>query len=571
MPQDRYFEANGPLRKIGSGEIGGQAAGRVFFQDMLAAEYDPTEFPDVEVRVPAFVVVATGVFDAFMEQGDLGAFAASAPSDNEIAERFQEAELPVGVVAELRSLLDEADFPLAVRSSSLLEDAIFRPFAGVYETKMIPNNQASAGDRLDKLLSAVELVYASTFFRAARSYLQASGKQLHDEKMAVVVQEVVGTPRGDDRFYPCLSGVGRSYDFYSGQGAKPEDGVVNLALGLGKTIVDGGVCWSYSPGRPQAPPPYGSVGELMKGSQLKFWCLNLGPLSAARPTEESEHLIQADLGLAESDGALSQVASTYDAARDRLVPGVGVQGPRVLNFAPLLVSRTVALNDVVRRLLSICEAAAGAEVEIEFAVSLAQERNAPARLGFLQLRPMVVCHQTVEVTADEFTSHDVVVASERVMGNGTVDGICDIVFVKPDTFESRHTRAIAQELDQLNRKLASNRRPYLLVGFGRWGSSDPWLGIPVDWGQISAAKVIVEATRPDMNVEPSQGSHFFHNISSFQVSYLCVHHNHRPGIDWDWLTEREPASETTFLRHVELSRPLVVKVDGRSGRAVVRR
>jgi hypothetical protein len=566
-PSLRELFDRGELR-IGGGEIGGKAAGLVFFNAMLAAEFDASRFPGIETGVPAFAIVGTDCFDELVAGSRLDAAALAGGSDEEIAVAFQAAALPEAVVSGVRDLLAVTDRPLAVRSSSLMEDAIFSPFAGVYETKMLPNNQADPAVRLHKVLSAIKLVHASTFFRAARDYIRATGKAVGDEKMAVVLQEVVGARHGN-RFYPLLSGVARSYNFYPTGGAKPEEGVTSLALGLGKTIVDGGVSWTFSPARPQAPPPYGTIGELLDRGQLEYWCVNMAPPAAEDPLAEAEHLVRVGLDAAEQDGLLRLVASTYDAQSDRLVPGTSRVGPRVVNFAPILTRRELPLNAVVRELLVICEAAAGAPVEIEFALAPAGDGTPLPRLGFLQVRPMFVSHDLVEIAEEELSRPELVLASRRAMGNGRVEGLCDVVFVKPEAFEARHTRAIAAEVETVNRALADRRRPYLLIGFGRWGSSDPWLGIPVDWGQIAGAKVIVEATLPAMDVEPSQGAHFFHNILGNGVAYFCVHHAAVPGIDWEWLKAQPVVTETSFLRHVELAAPLEVRVDGRSGRGAV--
>jgi len=552
----------GELR-IGGGELGGKASGLVFFNAMLAAEFDPAKYPEIETVVPGFAVAGTELFDQFVARTGLDEATLAGWSDHEIALAFQRVEPPAALVAGLRELLEISDRPLAVRSSSLMEDAIFRPFAGVYETKMVPNNQPDAAERLRRLVQAVELIYASTFFRAARSYIRATGKTLRDEKMAVVVQEVVGARHGD-RFYPLLSGVARSVNFYPTGSAKPQEGVVNLALGLGKTIVDGGLSWTFSPARPKAPPPFTSIGQLLETTQRDFWCINLAPPAAEDPTAEAEHLVRAGLGAAEEDGNLTLVASTYDPRSDRLAPGTGRDGPRVLNFAPLLAERGLPLNAVVRELLRICEAAAGAPVELEFA--LKRDGRGRPSLGFLQVRPMFVSHDLVEIADEEVARPDLLLVSTRAMGNGRVQGLRDVVFVKPDTFEARHTRVIAGEIDALNRRLVEQGRAYVLVGFGRWGSSDSWLGIPVDWGQVSGAKVIVEATLPTMNVEPSQGAHFFHNILGNGVAYLSVHHAAVPGVDWEWLKAQPVVEETQFLRHAQLPAPLEIRVDGRSGR-----
>ena len=565
----RQLFERGELR-IGEGEIGGKANGLVFFRAMLEAEFDPSRFPEIDAGVPPFAVIATGVFDAFLEANGLWDLALSGRPDEEIARGFQEASLSRGVEDELAALLEVASAPLAIRSSSRLEDAVFRPFAGVYETKMIPNDGPDAAERLGEVVAAVKLVYASTFFKAARGYLRAADAGPRDEKMAVVVQEIVGS-RAGDRFYPLLSGVGRSVNFYPTGGAKPADGVVSLALGLGKTIVDGGRCWSFSPLRPQAPPPYGTLGDLLNASQTSFWAVTMGAPRGTDPIAETEYMTRLELSAAEEDGVLRYVASTWDPRSDRLVPGTGPAGPRVVDFAPILVHRLLPLNGLVRELLAICERAAGAPVEIEFAMTAPggagrPEGDARPRLGFLQVRPMFVSHEAVSIENDEMASPRLLVGSAQVMGNGRVAGIRDIVFVRPEVFEARHTSTIAREVEALNRDLLEAGRPYLLIGFGRWGSSDPWLGIPVDWSQISGAKVIVEATLPAMDVELSQGAHFFHNITGNGVPYLSIHHTASPGINWDWLSRQPFSRETPFLRHATLAAPLDIRVDGRSGR-----
>jgi hypothetical protein len=288
------------------------------------------------------------------------------------------------------------------------------------------------------------------------------------------------------------------------------------------------------------------------------------------PIAETEYMVEGDLSDAEYDGTLRYVASTYDPASDRLVPGMGRDGQRVLDFAPLLDLREIPLNDALTHILSLCEEALGTEVEIELAVNLPGRQQQETRIGFLQVRPMVSPEEEVDISSEELTGLGVFIASERAMGNGIIDTIRDIVYTKPEVFESRHTRAIALEIEQLNRQLIIESRPYLLIGFGRWGSSDPWLGIPVAWSQVSGAKSIVEATLPNMNVEPSQGSHFFHNLSSFQISYFTVRHSGSLGIDWEWLATLDAIAETEWVRHVRLEEPLLVQVDGRSGRGVIR-
>lgn len=558
------FAAGETVTQIGEGSLGGKALGLILARQIIGG-LELGDSPQIELDIPTMTVIGTSIFDAFLERNKLADIAASDLPDERIAHAFQKGELPVEVLGDLRALMDEAHTPLAVRSSSLLEDALYQPFAGVYKTKMLPNNQANADERFRKLLEAIKLVYASTFFAAARSYVSATGRTIQDEKMAVIVQVIVGRRRGD-LFYPEISGVARSYNFYPSGRARQEDGVVNLALGLGKTVVDGGLSWTYSPALPKAPPPYGSPRELLRNTQVKFWAVNMGRPPEYDPIAETEYLVEAPLGDAEAGDALCYVASTYDPSSDQLYPGTGSKGPRVVDFSPVLILGLLPLNEMLRKLLTKSEEVLGGAVEIEFAMKLDDGPTPRGRLGFLQVRPMVVPNETVAIADEELNHDSLIAASRRAMGNGIEDELVDFVYVKPETFNAKSTRAIGGEIAQLNRALVAEKSPYILIGFGRWGSSDPWLGIPVQWAQIAGARVIVEATLPQMNVEASQGAHFFHNLSSFRVSYLTVNHQDRPGIDWDWLDAQETVVETDHVRHVRASRPVLVKVDGRSGR-----
>jgi hypothetical protein len=570
--QRQFFDPEKRLTTIGAGGIGGKAHGLAFISEVLREKFRAADFPTIEVAIPTLTVIRTAAFDAFLARNDLFGIANSDEPDDRIAHAFQKADLPVELLGDLRALVQQVRQPLAVRSSSLLEDALREPFAGIYETKMTPNNQPDPDARFCKLTEAIKFVYASTFFKTAKDYRRATGHGAGDEKMAVIIQEVVGQRHGE-RFYPEVSGVARSYNFYSLRPAKPEEGVVSLALGLGKTIVDGGVCWTYSPAQPRATPPFGSINEWLKGTQTEFWAVNMGKPPAFDPIRETEYLVKANLADAEYNGTLRHIASTYDPRSDRIVMGTGVAGPRVLTFAPLLILNDIPLNDLIRELLKLCEAALGAAVEIEFAVTFPRSGSVsdhPTRFGFLQVRPMVVSHDVVDISADEMRGKEVLLASDTVLGNGVIDNIRDVVYVRPETFDAKNTPLIAAELETINRNLVEAGRPYLLIGFGRWGSSDPWLGIPVIWPQVAGAKVIVEATLPNIDKEISQGSHFFHNLASFQVSYFAVRHSGNFQIDWGWLKAQPAAAETSLVRHVKLRRPLLVKVDGRSGRGVIK-
>ena len=566
----RFLDAPDRITAIAGGSPGGKARGLLLIRDLLTERFAAGAFPEFRVDVPTLTVLQTDAFDRFMALNGLWTVARSAPDDARIAVAFLAGSIPPELAGDLRALVEQVRSPLAVRSSSLLEDALAHPFAGVYATKMIPNDEPDADSRFRRLTEAIKLVYASTFFSAARRYRDAAGCGQDDEKMAVIVQEVVGRRHGT-RFYPDVSGVARSYSFYRSGGARPEDGFACLALGLGQTIVDGGLVWSYSPAAPRATPPFASPRELLNQTQTTFWAVSMGGTPRYDPAAETEFLVRPDLATAEADGTLRLVASSYDAASDRLHVGLRGRGPRAITFAPLLVLDELPLNRLIRELLAVSAAALDAPVEIEFAVTIAHEADPPARLGFLQVRPMAVVSQPVTIEAGEMNDPRRLLVSEAVMGHGVNDRLVDIVFVRPEAFDAGHTRAIAADIAEMNRRLVDEGRPYLLIGFGRWGSSDPWLGIPVDWSSIAGARSIVETGIAGMTVEPSQGSHFFHNLSSFGVTYFTVRPGIDPPIDWSWLAAQTVVDETASVRHVRTSAPLLVKVDGRSGHGVILR
>ncbi|MBI9045993.1 MAG: hypothetical protein JEZ06_15990 [Anaerolineaceae bacterium] len=557
------FKSGKQVSVIGTGRLGGKAQGLVFISDILQSGIGPEEFPEITINIPALVVICTDIFDKFMLQNELIDIAFSDQTDDRIAHAFMKAELPFEILGDLRSLITQTKSPLAIRSSSLLEDSTYEPFAGVFKTKMIPNNQFDIATRFKKLTEAIKLVFASTYFKAARDYMSATGHKLEDEKMAVIIQEVVGK-RHDDRFYPELSGVARSFNFYPTGSAKQSDGVVNLALGMGKTIVDGGRCWGYSPAYPRVSPPFGSIGELLKLSQTEFWAVNMGSPPMYDPIKETEYMLLENLTAAEKDNTLRYIASTYNPQSDRLTMGVGKKGPRALTFEPLLSLERPPLNQLVEKLLALCETALNSPVEIEFAMTFD-----PHQFGFLQVRKMVVPSDVIDITDDQLNDVNVLAASKSTLGNGIINTIKDIVYVLPDKFEMKHTQAIALELEQINQHLVAANSPYLLIVLGRLGSSTPWLGIPVFWSQISASKVIVEATQENANVEMSQGSHFFHNLTNLGINYFSVPFAGEFSIDWDWLDQQEIVNETRFVRHIRLYEAIKVMVDGRSGRGVI--
>ena len=565
-----FFDCDDRLTRLGSGAIGGKASGLCRVEQNVLSRLGSHEFPGFEVEVPRTVVLTTEVFDAFLKRNRLADYVLGDHPDDRIAHAFQQADLPAEYVGDLRALISDVHTPLAVRSSSLLEDALNHPFAGVYGTKMIPNNDIEEDARFRHLIEAVKFVFATTFFSESKSYLQSVGKSPEEEKMAVLIQEVVGQ-RSDDRFYPCISGVARSHNFYPTGHASPSDGVVTLALGLGKTIVDGGLSWSYAPPYPKAPPPFNDVGDLIKNTQTRFWAIHMGEPPPHDPIRETEYMVQPGLVEAEADDVLPYLVSTYDAGSDRLNPGLDLHGARVLTFAPLLGSRLVPFNDLMMRLLELGEAALEAPVEFEFAVNFHRRDLLPAKIGFLQIRPMMVDQSSLEILPVELESDTALVASDHVLGNGRRNDIADVVFIPPEVFDPTATPSIALELDAVNHVLAETDRPYLLIGFGRWGTSDSRLGVPVAWGQISGAAVIVEATLPNVNPDLSQGSHFFHNLLANRVLYLSVLHDGPFQIDWDWIQEQPVVDQRRFVTHVRLSSPLDIRVDGASALGVIHR
>lgn len=541
-------------------EIGGKAQGLLAIQQAIAGVSS-----EITVNIPRMLVLGTSVFDAFMQRNALWETALSDLPDERIAHAFLRADMPFESLGELHNLLQQWTMPLAVRSSGWLEDMTRRPFAGVYQTKMIPNNPHDPNTRFQKLVEAIKLVWASTFFRIAKDYCQATELCMGDEKMAVIIQEMVGK-RHHERFYPELSGVARSFNYYPLKPALPHDGVVNLALGLGKTIVDGGKSWMYSPAYPHMPPPFHSPQETLNETQNEFWAVNMGAQAEYNPLKETEYMRLENLTSAERDGSLQYLASTFDLESERLSIGTGVRGPRVLTFAPLLSLNEIPFNRLILDLLARCEQSLGCPVEIEFAMTFD-----PHRFGFLQVRPMVIPNGGLRLTHEDLQQPGLVVASEAVLGNGMRDDIQDVVYVIPEAFHLKNTRQTADELAAHNQRLLAEKRPYVLIVFGRLGTLDPWLGIPLAWGQICGAKVIVEATQENVRIELSQGSHYFHNIINLGVMYFSMPFSSPYRIDWGWLEHQPAASAGAFTRHVRLPAPLLIKVDGGSGRGLIQK
>ena len=564
-PQD--FETSINIARIGHGSIGGKARGLAFIA-MLVKQFGLRDwFPDVRIVVPGSVVLCTSVFDRFVEDNRLQEFALSCDDDEELGRRFQEAVLPEETLAQLRSFLAGIHYPLAVRSSSILEDSLYQPFAGVYDTFMVPNNGPSLEQRLAQLAAAIKAVYASTFARAAKDYMRATNYRLEEEKMAVIVQRVLGNPH-EQRFYPHFSGVARSHNSYPVPPQEAEDGVVSVAAGLGQAVVDGSPVLSFCPRYPRQVLQLSDPRQYLKQSQREFYAVDLSP--QAPPVHGAGELLRLPLETAERDGMLGELVSTWDHQNEALYDGTSRPGVRLVSLAPLLKHDSFPLAEILRLLTAMGRWGMNSPVEIEFAVNLAPAGGGPRQFGILQMRPLVLSHEAGELRLDDVVDADLVCRSPRALGNGRIDDVRDLVFVDVEAFDRAQTRAVAAEVAEYDAQLQADGVPYLLLGMGRWGSRDPWLGIPVNWGQIAGARAIVEAGLPDLVVEPSQGSHFFQNLTSFQVGYFTVNAERGEGfVDWAWLTAQPAVSRKAYVRHVRCLEPLVVKLDGRTQEGVI--
>jgi len=564
-----FHDEHAQFSLLGSGSIGGKARGLAFMDRVLARYFDPGKYPGVTVAIPRTLVLGSDVFDDFLRENDLLSQAVLDHSDAHLASLFIKASLPGRFVGDLRDFIRQVKVPLAVRSSSLLEDSLYQPFAGIYATKMLPNDQTSEDIRFLNLVNAIKFVYASTFFRQAKAYISSTPHRVEDEKMAVIIQPVVGRPFAEC-FYPHFSGVARSYNYYPVGQARPEDGVVNVALGLGKTVVDGGVSLRFTPAFPGILPQFTSIKEAFQFSQKEFYAVAMRRAASVAFLDEDQYLVRYGLDKAEKDGTLDYLASTYSRENDALYDGVSFAGPRIVNFAHVLKNGAFPLAAIVEDLLRLSREAMNCAVEAEFAVAFDGPEVFPARFSLLQVRPLVVQDELVEVEWDEGLKDSALCFSDRVLGNGVSRGIRDLVFVKPGSFAAARSPQIAGEVDRLNARLRGENAPYALIGPGRWGSTDPWLGIPVKWSQISGVRVVVEAALPSMNVDPSQGSHFFQNMTSLRIGYFTVPLEREHGfIDLAWLESFPAAFESEHVRHVRLDEPLTVIIDGRTSRGVI--
>jgi CheY-like chemotaxis protein len=562
------FDLDNGFAQIGQGSLGGKARGLAFLRHQLASCPELHErYAGLRLNVPPSVVLTTDVFDQFMTLNHLRIHSRTELKDDEIAALFTRARMPESVATDLRAFLRRANFPLAVRSSSLLEDSQSKPYAGIYRTVMLPNTHPELDVRLDQLLEAIQLVYASTFFEDPRAFAHRTGHKPDDEKMAVVIQKLAGELHGE-LFFPTIAGVAQSTNYYPMAPMKPEEGIAIVALGLGKTVVDGERSLRFCPAHPDKLPQFSTVEDILANAQRFFYGLRMAPTRVLKlGAHEDGTLSKQEVSDFAEPRALDHVISTYLPQEHRIKDGVSPEGHPVVTFAPVLKYNRIPLAPLLGAILEMGEQGMGCPVDVEFSVSFPVA--APPEVAILQIRPMSARSSMLSVDLGENDLRQAFCYSTNALGNGASRDLNDILFVKPEDFDPSMTPLIAREVGRLNAELVKAGRRYILIGPGRWGSTDPWLGIPVKWADISGTSVIVETTHPSFSAEPSQGSHFFHNMASLGMSYLTIREDGDDFLDWHWIKSQPVQKVTRFLSLVRVEAPVLVKVDGRNSQGLI--
>jgi CheY-like chemotaxis protein len=562
---------SGGIMRIGGGSIGGKGRGLAFATRLIDRFGLEDRFPGVRIFVPPAVILGTEVFDEFLDTSDLRSLSLHSRDEREVERRFEEARFPPEARLQLTSFVMACDRPLAIRSSSLLEDSPYQPFAGIFDTIMIPNDHPDPAVRVEQLLAAIKSVYASTFSAESKAFLEATPYRLEEESMAVIVQELIGQDR-DGLFFPDISGVARSYNYYPTPPMTSNDGIAAVALGLGKTVVEGSPCFRFCPSFPQHNVEFSTVEDMVNNSQRAFWALRLAEREQPSEGSRSGELELAPLRVAREHGVLNWVGSTYSAENKAVYDGLSRPGVPIVSMAPILKHDMFPLAEILQELLRVGSIGTSSPVEIEFAVNLETPANEPAEFAFLQLRPFSSSREKETVEMGELAPGALICESTSALGHGHLDEIHDIVVVDRERFDRSRSRECAAAVSQFNRRLVAEGRPYLLVGVGRWGSTEPWLGIPVRWSDISGARVIVEAGFKDMRVTPSQGTHFFQNLTSLNIGYLTVNEERGEGfVDWTYLAGQPAVEEIDPVRHLRFEAPVVVTMNGSTQHAVVRK
>ena len=559
------FDPSTPFVRIGGGSLGGKGRGIAFLAALMHRLRLNERYPGVRIGVPQTVAIGTDAFTKFLEDNELEKAAVHSDDDTAIAAAFLAADLDRDLMRSLQEFLKVVRHPLAVRSSSLLEDSLYQPFAGMYSTLMLPNNHPRLGVRLQQLCAAIKLVYASTFYQGPKAYIRSSPFRVEEERMGVIVQQLAANRHGDV-CYPNFAGVAQSYNFYPVGKLQAQEGLVQVALGLGKMVVEGGNVLRFSPARPKVLPQFSTIRDMLRNSQKEFYALDLANPDVRFKASGEGPLVKLGLDRAEADGTLAPVGSVFSHTDGVVRDGIYHKGPRLVTFAHVLKSNQFPLAAVLQDLLSIGRRATGNEVEIEFAVNLNPPGADLHEFAVLQCRPMARSGGNTVVDLEQPEPGRALCWTKQALGNGIIDDLYDVVYVPLATWDPSHTVEIAREVGQINERLEAEGRRYILIGMGRWGTADHWLGIPVGWHEIAGARVMVEVGTADYQVEPSQGSHFFHNITAFRIGYLTVQEG-RGGahIDWDILDRAPAIGQTTHVRHVRFDHPLPVALDGRKG------
>ena len=560
---DRYSN----FARIGEGSLGGKGRGLAFIDNMVKRHPEFEEFDNATVSIPKTVVLCTDIFDEFMDSNSLYQLALSDAEDDSILKAFLRAKLPDRLVEDFFAFFEVVKSPIAIRSSSLLEDSHYQPFAGIYSTYMIPYMEDKY-EMLRMLSDAIKGVYASVFYRDSKAYMQATSNVIDQEKMAVIIQEVVGTQYGE-RFYPSISGVARSLNYYPIGDEKAEEGTVSLALGLGKYIVDGGLTLRVCPYHPDQVLQTSEMEIALRETQTQFYALDLKNTGSDFSIDDGFNLLKIPVREAEKDGSLQYIASTYDPydmiIRDGIYPG----GRKLITFANVLQHGVFPLPKILQMVQEYGQGEMRRPVEIEFAVTLNPQQKT-GTFYLLQIRPMVDVKADLSEDLNLIPENQLLLKSNNSLGHGIVNDIYDVVYVKTEGYTASNNQLIAYEIEKLNRKFLDEGKHYVLVGPGRWGSSDTWLGVPVKWPHISAARVIVEAGLTNYRVDPSQGTHFFQNLTSFGVGYFTINAYMNDGLyNQEFLNAQQAVEETQFVRHVRFEQPIVIKMDGRKKIGVV--
>ncbi len=556
--------------RIGRGSMGGKARGLLFLASQLGK--DPAwaqNYPQIDMVVPRALVVTTDIFDDFIDANDLQVRARTQMTDAAIADRFTAAPLPASVVDDLDAYLARVDRPLAVRSSSLLEDSLSRPYAGIYKTYMLPNDHQDRRVRLEELMTAVKLIYASTFFEEPRAFAARTQQKPDEEKMAVVIQPLVGQHH-EGLYLPAVSGVAQSINYYPMAPVQPEDGIASIAVGLGKSVVDGERVLRFCPRYPQHLPQFSTVDDILDNAQRHYYGLKTKASPLVLGPDADATLDKREIGDGDPPDLMRLSTSTYLPEEHRIKDAAVSGGYPVVTFAPLLKYEILPLPAILDDLLAAGRKGMGRAVDIEFCIHFPEEKAGRAQLSILQIRPMAGRAEADAVAIREDDRRHAFCYSENAMGNGILSDLVDIVYVKPADFDPAKTPEIAREIARVNAELSKSGRRYLLIGPGRWGSADPWLGIPVNWAHISGVAAIVETTHEAFNVDPSQGSHFFHNLTSLGMNYLNITAGGEDFIKLGWFASHPVTRVTRFLSHIRLERPVVIKVDGRRSCGIIR-